>query len=94
MPEVRSVIAQIRPANPGDTGQITTGYYIVDGDQLIMTHPDGAPVDEFRYRHTLSPTDREKTIAAIFTKQIRTEMLGEVVPGFTRSLDYPNQGVA
>lgn len=94
MPEVRSVLAQIRPANPGDTGQITTGYYVVDGDQLVMTHPDGQPVDEFRYRHTMRSNDREQTIAAIFTKQIRTEMLGEIVPGFTRSLSYPKQGLA
>lgn len=94
MTEVRSVIAQIRPANPGDTGQITTGYYVVKGDQLIMTHPDGTPVDEYRYRHALLPTDREKSIAAVFTKQIRTEMLGEQVAGFTRSLDYPNLGIA
>ena len=94
MPEVRSVIAQLRAAGPGETGQITTGFYVVEDDVLIMTHPDGAPVDEFRYRHTLRPTDNEKTIASIFTKEIRTEMLGEVVPGFTRHLSYPNAGVA
>jgi hypothetical protein len=94
MPEVRSVIAQIRPAGPGETGQITTGFYVIEDGVLTMTRPNGEPVDEVRYRHALTPADDEKRIAAVFTKEIRKEMLGEVVPGFSRHLSYPNAGLA
>ena len=91
---VKQVAAQLRAASQNDPGQITTGFYVVEDGVLVMTHSDGAPVDEFRFRHRLQPKDNEEAIASIFTRQIRTEMLGEQVPGFTRSLDYPNVGVA
>jgi hypothetical protein len=91
---VKEVVAQLRPSAPGETGEITIGYYVVDRDKLTMTYPDGEPVDEYLYRHRLLPNDNEKTIAAMFTKQIRTAALDEKVPGFTRSLSYPKLGVA
>lgn len=93
MSDVQSVIVQIRAASPGDAGQITTGFYVVQDGVLTMTSPDGIPVNAALYRHTLAPADNEKRIAAVLTKQIRMQMMGETVPGFTRALRYSSAGV-
>ena len=44
MPEVRNVTVILRNPNtsvPGDTGQVTIGYYTVEGDTLTMTDITG-----------------------------------------------------
>jgi hypothetical protein len=94
MPEVRNVIVILRnpSANvPGDTGQVTIGYYTVEGDTLTMTDSTGKPMrrhsDGEVYTHKLKAGDDPHTIAGLKTKTIRTMIHGDD-GAFNRPLHY------
>lgn len=92
---VRCVTVQLQaPSGSDHLGAVTEGFFRVDGNMLTMTKPDGEPVDEKRFRHTLRPGDVAEAIARVFTKEIRLERLGmdETQASFARRLDYPQGG--
>lgn len=70
MIEVYSVLTQLKP------GQVTTGHYIIEGDRLVMTFPDGKPVEVDRFSAPLSPGDDPAAIARVLTKKVRIALMG------------------
>ncbi len=98
--EIHSVIVTLRnpvPGVEGDGGQITYGYYVLEGDKLTMTDSKGVAIRRHTngdyFTHKLAPDDNPRLIAGRLTKTIRTMIHGED-NGFYRPLNYPNIGVA
>jgi hypothetical protein len=94
---VHRINAQIRRPGHGDPGQICVGYYVVDGDVLVMTNESGVKVlreDGTRYSHKLAAGEDPRPIAARFTKQIRRMFRGESrsQERFAKPLNYPKGG--
>src|SRR5690348_2551955 len=81
MPDVHSVTIQVRaPSRPGDTGQVSFGYYVVDDGMLTMTDGEGKPVRRRTgdlMTHKLKPGDDAETIARIFTRNFRLHTQGD-----------------
>lgn len=91
MSEVYSVLTQIAPA------RITTGHYIIENERLVMTFPDGKPVDADRFSALLRPGDDPEAIARVLTKKVRTYLMGfteEEDAFFNRDLVYEKIGRA
>ena len=93
---VHRVIVQIRAPSPLDPGQVSEGFYVVEGGVLIMTRPDGSPVDPDRFRHVLKDGDSPAAIARVLTKLVRRDLLGLSADeeAFNQPLHYPRPGVA
>jgi hypothetical protein len=95
---VKRVWVQIRkPDSAEDTGQVSEGFYIIEGATLVMTRGDGTPLDERLYRHELRDGDNTEAIAQVLTRKIRRQKLGlgdDSPEGFNRPLRYGRQGVA
>lgn len=93
---VQRVIIQIRRPTPGDVGQVSEGYYVVESGVLIMTHEDGEPVSPDQFRHTLKPGDDPAAIAGVLTRDVRRYMLGitKAEEAFNRPLRYSDSGIA
>lgn len=101
---VHRVIVQIRRPSEFDRGQVTEGFYVIEGDTLMMTAPDGGPimgsdglpVDPDQFRHVLKPGDEPGAIAGMLTKKVRRHILGisETQESFGRSLIYEKSGIA
>lgn len=93
---IHRVVCQIRSASEGDLGQVSDGYYIIEHDTLIMTKPDGMPIDPVLYRHKLRDSDDHNAIARVLTKQVRRALLGltETQEAFQRPLRYPAASIA
>lgn len=98
MSEVHRVIAQLAPANKdtGHPGQVTYGYYTVEGDKLTMTDVEGRPIRDDRgdyYTQTLFPGDVAARVAQRLTKRIRERRVG-AANTFTRRIVYAPLGIA
>jgi len=97
MPDVKSVTIQVRtPSGPGDTGQVSFGFYVVENGLLTMTDGDGKPVrrrDGDLMQRKLKPGDDAETIARILTRNFRMHVQGDSA-GFNRRLDYKPLGIA
>jgi hypothetical protein len=103
MPEAHSVYATVRNPKPGtdDTGQVTTGYYVLVDGVLTMTDSTGAAVRDSHtgeaYTHKIQLGDDAGAIARRLTMEIYRMLRGETAPsvsGFGRAIDYPRSGVA
>jgi len=99
MPE--QVIVTIRNPAPGvvgDAGQVTYGYYVVEGDRLTMTDSTGKVIRRRSngepYTHKLEPGEDPRRVAGRLTKRIREMLHGDDLGGFHRRLTYPSAGVA
>lgn len=94
MSDVRHVVCQIRPATADDLGQVSDGFYVIEGQTLTMTGPDGEPVKagEHIYQHQLREGDNPDAIARVLTKQIRQALTSAT--DFQRRLRYPRAGIA
>ena len=92
---VHRVIVQIRAPSPLDPGQVSEGFYVVEGGVLIMTRPDGSPVDPDRFRHALKDGDSPAAIAGVLTKLVRKSLAGmsEDEERFGRRLSYQPAGI-
>lgn len=95
MGDVHRVIIFLRHPSGSDPGQASTGYYTIDGDQLVMTHPDGEPVSPDQFRHKLKAGDDPNAIAGILTRQVRNFMRGisSAEEAFGRPLNYSDAGI-
>lgn len=80
MPEIKSILAQV------GTNQFTEGYYTLNDGLLSMVMADGSPAG---ITHRMRPEDDERAIAVVLTRKIRAQLKGEIVPGFSRQLEYP-----
>lgn len=101
MSEVRRVIIQLRKPSDRDVGLVSFGYYVIDGETLVMTFATGEPVNpdqdgKGQFRHTLKAGDDPNAIAGVLTRQCRRFLLGisEAEEAFGRPLGYSNSGVA
>jgi hypothetical protein len=92
---VHRVIIFIRQPSPGDPGQVSDGYYVLNAGELVMTHSDGEPVSPDQFRHTLKPGDDPAAIAGVLTRRCRRFLLGisEAEEAFNRPLGYSNAGI-
>ena len=94
--KIRSITVQIAPATERDPGQVTFGFYTVDGNVLTMTDGEGAVVRHQNgepYKHILEPGQDPRPIAARFTKEIRKAATGERIAGFWGRINYPKIGI-
>ncbi|MDB5611341.1 MAG: hypothetical protein JWP25_8241 [Bradyrhizobium sp.] len=96
---VHRVWVQIRKpdGSDDDTGQVSEGFYVIEGTTLIMTRGDGSPVDAQLYRHELRDGDNAEAIAQVLTRKIRRQKLGlgdDSPEGFNRPLHYGRSSVA
>ena len=102
MPTIHRVTVQLDPPKDDFPGRVTEGYYIVDpfddgsGGVLVMTHPDGRPVDPVEFRHKIVAGDNVKAIAMMMTRKVRRHLLGlsPVQEKFARKIEYPKMGAA
>jgi hypothetical protein len=94
MPEVHYVTVQVKP------NQVIEGFYTIANGVLTMTYGDGEPVMldragiEQPVTHTLSANEIPKAVAYRLTKEIRENMMGDAVPGFSLPINYGRSGVA
>jgi hypothetical protein len=100
MPEVKAVtvILSNPSGRPGDYGQVTRGFYVLDpaGKKLRLTDSKGVPVR----RSSGDPVVRElkdgddpTQIAGLLTREFRRHIHGTSgVRGFSGPLRYPGGG--
>jgi hypothetical protein len=88
MPTHKQVTIQIRAPKGDDPGQISFGYYTLEGDVLIMT--DGEkPVRRASadlVTHQLKPGEDPDAVARRLTKDFRRHIHGDT--DFDRPLNY------
>jgi hypothetical protein len=95
-PKVYKIIVQIRAPEGDDPGQVTNGYYTLDGQVLTMTDGDGRPVrrgNGEQYIHRLQEGEGAAAVARRLTREVRTMARGETVSGFHRKLNYSSDGI-
>lgn len=93
MSDVQRVTVQLKAPSGDYTGQVTTGYYVVENGLLVMTDGAGVPVRKEngeQYSHTLGPKDKSAAIAAVKTREIRRDLYGD--SHFRGRIDYPKWG--
>jgi hypothetical protein len=100
MPEVKAVtVILANPSGrPNDYGQVTRGFYVLNGTKLTLTDSKGVPVR----RSSGDPVVRElkdgddpTQIAGILTREFRRHIHGTSgIPGFSGPLRYPKSGLA
>jgi hypothetical protein len=98
MPEVKAVtvILSNPSGRPGDYGQVTRGFYVLDGTKLTLTTSDGKPVR----RSSGDPVVRElkdgddpNQVAGRLTREFRRHIHGTSgACGFSGPLQYPDGG--
>ncbi|WP_407146337.1 hypothetical protein [Bradyrhizobium sp. ORS 86] len=82
---VQQVVYQVRPQSGGDPGEIDFGFYVIEGDTLILTDISGKPLEGGGdLRRTLGPTDDPFSIAKHLI-YLRRKDEGN----FNRRLSYP-----
>jgi hypothetical protein len=90
--EVKKITVQVARPRGEFPGQVTTGYYKVENDMVIMTDKDGNPAGletGKSWSRRLKPGDSAHVIAVNLTKALRDEFKGgQAVSGFDRPLDY------
>jgi len=93
---VHQVIVQVAPATDGgNPGEVAYGYYVIeDGDTLVMTDSEGAPIKHHAIegRVKLLPSQNAETLARILTRRIHRAGEGPHA-GFYRRLQYSNKGI-
>jgi hypothetical protein len=92
---VTVVIANPSPLDPNDTGRVTIGYYVLDGDLLTMTDGEGTPFrgkGGDRVTHKLEAGEDPSTTAKRLTLKIYRMVRGDGMVGFHRPLSYPQSG--
>lgn len=91
---IHTVTAQVRGPLDGDHGQVTEGFYKIEGDYLQMTFRDGKPLEDPRFRVLLTEGADPRAVASRLTLEVRRELSGELVEGFNRILTYRSNGIA
>jgi hypothetical protein len=80
-PEVKTIFAQVRaPRGADDPGAAVEGAYVLEDGTVVLTDRDGTPVRDERgkhYRHTLTPNDNPRAVAARLTKEFRGALRGK-----------------
>jgi hypothetical protein len=89
--DVQRVIAYVQQPTANDpVGQVTEGFYKVDGDVLIMTDREGKPMrNELNgeiWSRKLEPDANPRTAARVLTLQIRGSLRG--ISDFHRPINY------
>ena len=99
MTEVKTIVVPLgRPSRTKPAGTSTHGHYRVEGNEVVMTGPDGEDVtgpDGQRYRGTFgnkSGEFNEREMAAKLTKEIRLALRHDASrrpDGFSEAIVYP-----
>ena len=93
MPTHKRVTIQIRAPKEDDPGQISYGYYTIEGDVLTMTDSE-KPVRRTNgdlVTDRLQPGDDPDAVARRLTKEFRRHIHGDDA-GFNRLLNYKRGG--
>lgn len=76
--------------------QVVEGFYTITDDTLMMVYSDGEPV---RFGEGMLPitvqlktADNPASIAAVKTREIRSVLSEEKIPGFDDAINYGNAG--
>jgi hypothetical protein len=95
MSEVKEVTAILsNPTGRDEVGQITYGFYTIEGQKLTMTDGEGTPVRRKNgdlVQHTLGEGENPDDVARRLTKDFRRHIHGDS-PDFNRPLSYPKRG--
>jgi hypothetical protein len=98
---LEAIVRNPNPSNPGDQGQVTTGYYTLVDGILTMTNSEGIPVRGLnggdKVTHKIEAGEDPRAVAGRLTLKIYRMLRGEgagAVAGFNRPLGYPVSGVA
>ena len=94
MPDVRQVIIQLQPQSANNPGQVSYGYYVLEGAVLTMTDGAGRPFRRLSgdvVKKTLERGEDPDAVALRLTRTIREEIDGRGA-GFNRRLTYQNRG--
>jgi hypothetical protein len=98
MPDVKQVTTILsNPSRTNPTGQVTIGYYTLEGSLLTMTDGNGAPFRSLsgeRMTHKLEAGEDAGVVAQRLTRKIYSMVQGDGMAGFNRPLDYPSWGIA
>jgi hypothetical protein len=94
MPDAQRVTIQVAPPRDGSPGQVSFGYFVMNGNKLTMTDADGKPVRRQNgdtVTRTLLNGENPRAIAAVLTRDLRKRLNG--TSDFNRPLSYPNIGI-
>jgi hypothetical protein len=98
MSEVYEVYATVRLPAGGDTGQVTSGFYVLEDGILTMTTSKGVPVRNAhtgeKYIQKIGPKDSAPDHAKRLTLKIYRMLGRDADGGFNRPLQYPRIGIA
>jgi len=96
MPEINKVTIYLRAPSGYDPGQVSFGYYTLEGNKLTMTDGDGKPFRRASgdaVQHTLRPGDNPDSIACVLARDLRKQLHGDSA-GFWRRIDWPATSIA
>jgi hypothetical protein len=97
MPKVEQVCIQIARPDGDYPGQVSYGFYTVEGKKLTMTDSEGVPVRRRNgglVQHELRDGENSQSIASVLTRQFRNHLQGDGLRDFGKKLVYPKIGVA
>ena len=99
MPDVKQVTAIVsNPSSldPTDTGRVTIGYYVLEGNLLTMTDGEGKPfrgTSGERVTQKIQAGEDPSIVAKRLTMRIYRMVRGDGMAGFNRPILYPSSGV-
>lgn len=82
---VQTVTIQLQRPRGAFPGKIGTGHYIVLDNTVLLTDPNGHPIDRVRFGRKLDAGGDAKAVACVLTRQ----RLSGKSTSFNRPLQYP-----
>jgi hypothetical protein len=94
--EIRAVYATLRAPSGSDPGQVSQGWYRIEGNFLQMLTSKGDPIADKRFRVRLQVGQDHQSIARELTREIRREALGSTAEteAFNRPMNFERIGLA
>jgi hypothetical protein len=82
---IQEVLIGVRPCSANDPGEVAVGYFIIDGDTVVLTDQNGKPLSGDNTT-TKFETDPKRAAGRL----LRARWLAARGEGdFNRKLDYP-----
>jgi hypothetical protein len=80
------------PQAEGDTGASAEAWYVVEGNEVVLTDRDGVALFDGsgkKYTATLAPGESAKRVAGRFVRRLHDATHGRRTRGFTGPIFYP-----
>lgn len=82
---IQTVTIQLQRPRGQYPGKIGTGHYTVEDNTVLLTDPNGHPIDRVRFGRKLKPGEDAKAVACVLTRQ----RLSGKSTSFNRPIQYP-----